>query len=179
MIGLDLIQCLKASGISRLIATAKYDFQAKAAREAGAAEVIMLEKGSDPVKEVLQLTGGTGADQVYEGVGGKTDIINQAIEMCRVGGRIVMTGIFDGKRPIDLLTLLLKEIPLLSSNSYSYTGMKRDYQIAVDLLTSGQVRHDFLVTHRFPLSEFRRAVDTAFDKKESHCLRAVFIHEKV
>jgi 2-desacetyl-2-hydroxyethyl bacteriochlorophyllide A dehydrogenase len=177
VIGIDLIQCLRAWGIANIIATAKYPFQAEAARKAGARETILLAKGVDPVKEVLRMTDGRGVDSVYEGVGGKTDVINEAVGMCRVGGRIVMTGIFDGQRPVDLLTMLFKEIPILSANSYSFTGMKRDYQIAVDLLTSGQVSHDYVVTHRFKLTEYKKALDTAFDKRGSQCLRVVFMHE--
>lgn len=88
-----------------------------------------------------------------------------------------MTGIFDGKRPIDLLTMLFKEVHILSANSYSFTGMRRDYQIALDLLGSGQATHDFMVTHRFPITEYEKAINTAFDKKGHRCLRAMFIHE--
>jgi 2-desacetyl-2-hydroxyethyl bacteriochlorophyllide A dehydrogenase len=177
VIGIDLIQCLKAWGVSKIIATAKYAFQAEAAEKAGSSDVILLENGIDLIAEVKRCNNGAGIDQVYEGVGGKTDVINQAIAMCREGGRIVMTGIFDGNRPIDLLTMLFKEIHLFSSNSYSFTEMKRDYEIAVDLLTNGKVSHDFVITHRYGLEEYESAINTAFDKDGSKCLRSVFMHE--
>ncbi len=175
VIGIDIIQCLKAWGIATIIATAKYPFQAEAAKKAGASHVVLLESGVDPVEEVLRFTDGKGVDQVYEGVGGKTDVINEAVRMCRRGGSIIMTGIFDGERPIDLLTMLFESVDILSSNSYSITGMKPDYEIALDLLASGQASHDFVVTHRFAPEEFVEAIDTAFDKKGNECLRAMFI----
>jgi len=177
VIGIDLIQCLKAWGTTTVFATAKYPFQAEAANRAGADEVILLKEGVNPVQEILELTGGKGVDAVYEGVGGRANVINEAIDMCRVGGRIIMTGIFDGERPVDLLKLLFKEVHLLAANSYSRTGVKRDYQIAVDLLASGKVDHEFVITHRFPLESWREAIATAFDKKNTGCLRAVIIHE--
>jgi len=177
VIGIDLIQCLKAWGVTKIYATAKYGFQGDAAREAGADEVILLQKDVDVVEEVRRLTNGRGVDAVYEGVGGRTDVINQAVKMCRPGGRVIMTGIFDGERPVDLLTMLFQEVHILSSNSYSTTGLKRDYQIAVDLLASGRVRHDFVVTHRYPLTQWRDAIETAFDKKGSGCLRSVMFHD--
>ncbi len=178
VIGIDLIQCLKAWGVTEVYATAKYPFQADAAHQAGADEVILLQGDVDPVEDVKRLTNGRGVDAVYEGVGGRTDVMNQAVKMCRLGGRVIMTGIFDGERPIDLLTMLFNEVHILSSNSYSTTGMKRDYEIAVDLLESGKVRHDFVVTHRYPLSEWRDAITTAFDKKGTGCLRSVMFHDQ-
>ncbi len=177
VIGIDLIQCLKAWGVTRVFATAKYEFQANAAHRAGADEVVLLTQDTDPVEEIRKLTDGRGVDAVYEGVGGRTNVINEAIKMCRVGGRVIMTGIFDGERPVDLLKMLFDEIHILSSNSYSTTGMIRDYQIAVDLLSSGRVSHDSLITHRFPISQWRDAISTAFDKRGTGCLRAVMLHE--
>ena len=178
VIGIDIIQCLRAWGVSRIIATAKYPFQAEAAGKAGASDVILLESGIDPVKELQRLTEGHGVDQVYEGVGGRTDVINEAIRMCRTGGTIIMTGIFDGKRPVDLLTMLFRSISILSSNSYSITGMKSDYRIALDLLAACQATHEHVVTHRFALADYERAISTAFDKKGNECLRAMFIHDE-
>ncbi|UCF10071.1 MAG: alcohol dehydrogenase catalytic domain-containing protein [Candidatus Bipolaricaulota bacterium] len=175
VIGVDLIQCLRAWGISEIIATARYHFQAEAAKKAGASAVVELGEGIDPVEEVLRLTDGRGVDQVYEGVGGKTDVVDEAIRMCRRGGLVIMTGIFDGRRPIDLLTMLFSGVSILSSNSYSITGMKSDYEIALDLLASGQATHDFVVTHRFAPEQFNEAIETAFDKKGNQCLRAMFV----
>ncbi len=176
VIGIDIIQCLRAWGVSNIIAIAKHPFQVDAAIKTGVTEVILLKENIDPVQEVRRITRGKGADQVYEGVGGRTDVIAQSVEMCRVGGCVIMTGIFDGRRPIDLLTMLFKEVHLLSANSYSFTGVRRDYQIALDLLASGQATHDSVVTHPFPISEYKRAINTAFDKQGSRCLRAMFIH---
>jgi len=38
VIGLDVIQCLRTAGVGTIIAVAKYDFQAEAARRLGASE---------------------------------------------------------------------------------------------------------------------------------------------
>ncbi|MFC2077987.1 zinc-binding dehydrogenase [Candidatus Bipolaricaulota bacterium] len=175
--GLDVIQCLRAWGITRIIATAKYPFQADAARQAGASEVVLLERGMDPVDEVLRMTDGEGVDQVYEAVGGSTDVINQGIRMCRKGGNVIMLGIFDGEMPVDLQRMIYRSISLLASSTYNRTGTTRDFQIALDLLGNGQVDHDLLVTHRFSLDEWREAVSSAFGKAGSACLRSVILHE--
>ncbi|MFC2077986.1 zinc-binding dehydrogenase [Candidatus Bipolaricaulota bacterium] len=176
--GLDVIQCLRAWGITRIIATAKYPFQADAARQAGASEVVLLEKGMDPVDEVLRMTDGEGVDQVYEAVGGSTDVINQGIRMCRKGGNVIMLGIFDGEMPVDLQRMIYRSISLLASSSYAFSGTSRDYWIALGLLASEQVLHEFLVTHRFPREEWRAAIEAAMHKGDERCLRAVIVDDR-
>jgi len=175
IIGLDTLQCVKTEGVSDVIAVAKYDFQAEAAERLGASEVISLEGGADPVEEVMKLTGSWGVDQVYECVGGNTDALQQSIEMCRPGGKAVMIGVFSGKRPIDLLDMMLREVDIISSNSYSTAGYKREYQIAMDLLAAGQVEHESLITYKLPIEEWQKALDVSINKKDNRTFKAMFV----
>jgi len=178
VVGIDVIQCLRAWGITRIIATAKYPFQAEAARQAGASEVVLLEEEVDAVDEVLRMTGGEGVDQVYEAVGGSTDAINQGIRMCRKGGNVIMLGIFDGVLPVDLQRMIFRSISVLASSSYAFSGPLRDYRIAMELLGSRNVTHDFLVTHRYSRAEWRAAIEAAMSKGRARCLRAVIVDDE-
>lgn len=177
VIGLDQIQCCRAEGVDNIIAVARYDFQADVAKQFGAKEVISMESGVDPVKEVLRLTGGAGVDQVYECVGGDTDAIDESIQMCRPGGNVIMIGVFSGRRPIDLLSMLLKEVNVLASNSYSNAGYTREYQIGMDLMANGRVNHEPFVTHRYAIEDFREAIDVAIHKRQNKCLRVEFVRD--
>jgi threonine dehydrogenase-like Zn-dependent dehydrogenase len=177
VVGLDMIQCLRVAGVSDVIAIAKYEFQAQAARRLGAREVITLHEGVDPVKEVMKLTAGWGVDQAYECVGGHTDAVDQCVAMCGVGGDVVMLGGASRPRPIDLQGMLLKEVNILSSNSYSTAGFRREFQIAMDMLRDGQVDHESLVTHRFAPEEYRQALDVAIHKSEYQAIKPMFIRE--
>jgi len=56
----------------------------------------------DVVAEVMQLTGGVGADAVIEVVG-MPDTLKQAIELARMGGRIVIAGVH--RQPVDGLNI--------------------------------------------------------------------------
>lgn len=176
IIGLDMIQCLRITGISDIIAVAKYEFQAEAAKHLGAREVILLE-GVDPVEEVRKLTAGWGVDQAYECVGGHTDAVARCVDMCASAGDVIMLGGASRPRPIDLQDMLLKEVNILSSNSYSTAGPKREFQIAMDLLSGGQVDHKSLVTHKFAPEEYRRALEVAINKKKHHTIKAMLIRE--
>ena len=86
-----------------------------------------------------------------------------------------MLGVFSGQRPIDLLTMILKEVDIISSNSYSTAGYQREYQIGMDLLASGQADHDSLITYRLPIEEWRKALDVSINKKENQTFKAVFV----
>ncbi len=175
IIGLDMIQCLRVEGVRDIIAIAKYPFQAEMAKKLGATEVILLEPGMDAVQEVMRLTQGWGVDQAYECVGGESDALDESVRMCRPGGCAVMLGVFSGRRPIDLLTMLLKEVNIISSNSYSTAGYQREYQIAMDLLRDGKVDHFSLITHKFSPEEYRQAIDVAIAKGKKQCIKSMFI----
>jgi L-iditol 2-dehydrogenase len=177
IIGLDMIQCLKVEGVKDIIGIAKYEFQADEARRLGATEIVLLEPGVDPVKEVMRLTDGWGVDQVYECVGGETDAIDESVAMCRMGGQAVMLGVFSGRRPIDLFLMLWHEVNIISSNSYSTAGHEREYQIAMDLLKDGKVDHKSLVTHRYPPSEFKAAIEMAIAKGKNQSIKTMFIRD--
>jgi threonine dehydrogenase-like Zn-dependent dehydrogenase len=177
IIGLDMIQTLRAEGVADIIAVAKYDFQAEAAKRLGAKEIILLDGEVNPVEEVMKLTDNWGIDQVYECVGGNTDALDQAVAMCRPGGNAVMLGVFSGHRPIDLLTMLLKEVNILSSNSYSTAGDKREFQISMDLLANGLIDHQSLVTHRFSPKDYKLAIDLAIEKGENKSIKTMFIRD--
>lgn len=177
IIGLDMIQMLRVEGLTDIIGVAKYDFQAQHAQRFGAKETIVLQNGVDPVEEVMRLTGGWGVDQVYECVGGDTDALDQSIAMCRPGGDAIMLGVFSGHRPIDLLTMLLKEVNILASNSYSTFEDKREFQISMDLLRDGLIEHKSLITHTYAPEDWKDAIDLAIGKGEHESIKTMFIRE--
>lgn len=176
IIGIDTIQCLKAAGLKDILAVSKYDWQGEMAKKYGATEVVVTEGKRDPVKEVMRLTQGWGVDQVYECVGGNTDALQESLGMVRPKGKIIMEGVFSGDRPLDLLTLLLRESPVMPSMCYSYYGDKREFQMALDLVSSGKVEQSSMITHRFPTVEWREAIQTAIDKHRTHASKVMFTY---
>jgi len=175
-VGLDLIQCLRLKGTA-IIAIARYTYQAELAQQLGASHIVTLASNVKPVEEVLRITGGIGADQVYECVGGQGDTLNQAIAMCRMGGMVVMVGEFYGLRPVDLFTMMMKEVPILTSNAYSTFGTQREFQVAMDLLRDGKVDHHRLITHRFDPQHYREAIDTSLARNVHHTIKSLFVRD--
>ena len=139
-------------------------------------DLVIASSRQDSVQAVMRLTQGWGVDQVYECVGGNTDALQEAVGMVRPKGKIIMEGVFSGDRPFDLLTLLLRESPVLPSMCYSYYEGKREFQMALDMVSSGKAEQASMITHRFAIQDWREAIQTAIDKHRTHASKAMFIY---
>lgn len=164
-IGLAAIAAAKALGARRVIASARYEQQGIMAREVGADVVTTSEKGAleDAVKSA---TGGLGADAVIETIGGRTiDTLDQSVACTRPQGRVVIVGGFREPLPFNFLGPLLTELTFVFSSCYGVVDGRHDYEVAVDMLSSGQAAFRKIVTHRYPLKDIQKGFATAFDKK--------------
>jgi L-iditol 2-dehydrogenase len=50
---------------------------------------------------------------------------------------------------------------------------------ALDVLAAGLLPHDVVITHQFPLEEYRNAVETAIHRDDSHAIKVVFRPEGI
>lgn len=173
VVGLSLVQVLHARGIGKLIAICKYPYQAELAKKCGASDVVLYNKDTI-VKDMMALTDGNGADQVYECVGGSSNAIDDAIHFTTRQGKIVMMGIFAGKPSIDLNAMFMSEISLISSNSYGMSGYRDEFAIAVDMLKHKQVDHQILISHRFKPEQYKEAIEAARGKDKSGAIKVLF-----
>jgi L-iditol 2-dehydrogenase len=140
----------------------------------GATDVICLEDASSPVAAVREISGSWGPDQVYECVGGESDALQQSIDMCCRGGKVILMGVFSGVRPLNLLTWLVKEVTIIPVNAYSRTGYHRQFETSLDMLASGRVQAKPLVTHVFDIEDWKMGLEAAYDKRTSHMIKGVF-----
>jgi threonine dehydrogenase-like Zn-dependent dehydrogenase len=80
--------------------------------------------------------------------------------------------------PVDLSSLWFRELKLSGSAMYSNGLLKgervRTYQLAVDLLARGDYPVQGLVSHLFPLRDYREAFRVAFDKRRHQSVKVVF-----
>jgi threonine dehydrogenase-like Zn-dependent dehydrogenase len=155
MIG--LCAALIARARAGLVAiTARHPHQQAAAEQLG---VTVLREG-----DVLPWAKDHRPDVVIETVGGAADTIDDAIRAVRRGGRVVVVGSFGAPKPVDLQTLMMKEIALLGSFCYG-TG-DREPEFATAARLTGRWRTDLqaLATHQFGLGDVAHAFETASDK---------------
>jgi NADPH2:quinone reductase len=156
-----VVQLAAASG-ARVIALASTQRKAAVARELGAHHAIALDNVQDPVAAVLDLTGGRGADIVYDGVGKDTFELSLALLATR--GQLVMYGAASGPPPSfqpGRLSGLVRDQPsngsltLKSVSASHYLATAHDRARAVDAVLE-DVREGRLtprVADRYPLPE--------------------------
>ncbi|MDH3599313.1 MAG: zinc-binding dehydrogenase [Candidatus Tectomicrobia bacterium] len=163
-IGLTAVAAARTLGAGRIFVTARHAQQAEMARSLGADEVLSPE-GTDLQEAVEAATEGRGADMTIETVGGRSgDTLQQAIEVTRMQGRIVVLGGFRRPITLDWLPPLIKEHSFVFAICYSILNGQHDYELAIDLLSSGKVPLQQIITHKFPLEEIQQGFATAYDK---------------
>lgn len=163
-IGLTAVAAARAMGAGNILVTARHEQQAALAKRLGA-DVALPPDGPALQEALADATEGRGADLTVETVGGHSDAtLKQAIEVTRMQGRIVILGGFRVPITLDWIPPLLKEQSIVFSSCYSVLDGRHDYEIAIDLMASGRVQLEQIVTHRLPLEDIQKGFDTAYDK---------------
>jgi threonine dehydrogenase-like Zn-dependent dehydrogenase len=142
------------------------DHQAKAATSG--ADVVLSSAADDLVKTLR----GVRPEIVVEAVGGQAPTLNQAIDTVAWRGEVAVLGSFTGPQTIDAGRMVNRETRLMFAIAYSRRDGIDDYDIAIEMLASGQFPLDSLVTHQFPLESIDEAFRVASDK-HSGAIRVV------
>jgi len=158
-IGLCVLQIVKGMGAENVIMVGR-GHRLGVAREIGADYAVDFEK-EDPPKRIMEITGGTGAEEVFECSGG-TGTIRQSVHSVRKGGRIALLGFYDQEIPFSSWTkVVLDEI--LIKGSRANPNVSED---VIRLFKRGILKGDKVVTHRFPLERYEEALDTFVHRKD-------------
>jgi threonine dehydrogenase-like Zn-dependent dehydrogenase len=187
IIGLTVINALRAlSPDCHITAMARYPHQEKMARNLGAHEVITEE---DPYVATARITGGKlytgqfkirmilgGFDVVYDCIG-SNQTLQDSLRWTRAGGTVVLAGVNLKPMHVDLTPVWYQEVNLIGLYAHGmeeWNGRKQPtYDLTADLLLQKKLPVDGLITHRFPLQDWRKAVRTAKDKR-SGAIKVIF-----
>lgn len=127
------------------------------AKQFGADAVVDVSK-EDLVERVRDVTGGEMADVVLDMSAGSTEPIIQALDAARVGGRVVLAGLKNGKPINGLVTdkIVAKELQILGGFSSTFSSL----EIALDILQAYHQRLGAVCSHSFALEAADLAVRT-------------------
>ena len=190
IVGMMATASLKALSDCRVIVIARYPHQAEIARGFGADEVIMQKQVDDLYAEIARLTDAQvlkpmigprflngGPDLVFDCVGHR-ETIDDAIRVTRAGGRIVIIGGLTVPRGIDWTPVWWKELAVkgtFCSSTETYQGKtQKTYAWAAELITSGKVKVDHLLTHIWKLDEYIQMIETATSKGDTGSIKQAF-----
>lgn len=152
-IGLSVMLPLLAAGIEAVYVTDPLDYRLDVARRAGATWCGNPDR-TDVVREIaarepLML------DTVFECCG-KQEALDQAAELLKPGGKLMLVGIpAEDRVSFCMDTLRRREICL-----QNVRRQNECVQPTLDLMASGKTRPEFMVTHRFGMEQAQEAMDT-------------------
>lgn len=149
-VGASVVQVARALGAGRVIAVDLAADKLEAARALGATDVVDAS-GGDAGEQVAELTGGRGADVVFEAIGHPATF-RQATELAADGGRCVMVGIAPvGKTAeVEITRLVRRKLQVLGS----FGGRPRsDLPRLMDLAVEGKLQLEGAISRRVGLGE--------------------------
>lgn len=145
MIGLLMVQVLRAAGCSRIFVADLENSRLEIAQTVGATAVI--PSGSDIAATTSQLTEGTGVDLAIEAVG-QNQTVRASIDSLRKGGTAVLVGNISPEVTLPLQKVVTRQIRLQGS-----CASAGEYPRAMELLASGAIQVKSLITAVAPLDE--------------------------
>jgi L-iditol 2-dehydrogenase len=116
------------------------------------ADCVVNVREENVVEVVRELSGGRGADIVYE-CSGSSSALACAWEAVRKEGTLVPVGVHGGTVETDFNKIMMKELRVIGSYGYVWTSWER----TVRLLSEGRMNLDALISHELPLERFEDA----------------------
>jgi len=155
-IGLLAIQALKARGCTVVAAADVAPERLELARRLGA-DAIIDTRTADPAAEMRRLTDGRGADVAVEAVG-LPATVRIAVESVRKGGALALVGNFSPEVPLQLQSVVTREMTLFGS-----CASNGEYPACLELMARRRVDVRPLISAVAPLAEgpswFKRLYD--------------------
>ncbi len=160
----------KRMGASQIVVIGGSKERLNLCKEFGATHLLnRRERSADErLEAVLQLTGGRGADVVFEAAG-THGAAEESLNLARKGGTCLMAGYAQpaGTEAIDFFTQVVRKHLTIQGIWVSDTRHTRH---AMELVLSQQAQFAKLITHRFALSDANEALQV-MNRKEA--LKAV------
>ncbi|HEX7751686.1 MAG TPA: NAD(P)-dependent alcohol dehydrogenase [Novosphingobium sp.] len=155
-IGLCATAGARLMGASAVIGVEAVPARAALAGRMGADHVVDFTK-TDPVSEILRLTGGRGVDVAIEALG-RQETFEAALRVLRPGGTLSSLGVYstDLKIPLDAFAAGLGDHRIVTSLC---PGGKERMRRLMATVATGRFDAAPLVTHRFALDDIERAYD--------------------
>ena len=166
-LGLAVLEVIKQTAATWVGAVDVLDSRLETAKKMGA-DLTVNAKTEDPVAAILEQTGG-GADRVIECVGtyeefpGQPGPVQQAVQMSRNGGRIVVMGLGSQLTPVFWKECVFKELQIVGSRV-----TLGDYPRALRLMELGKLHPDLLISEVLQLHELDKAFHLLEENPEKY-----------
>jgi 2-desacetyl-2-hydroxyethyl bacteriochlorophyllide A dehydrogenase len=162
--GLLIAELSKKTGAPAVVVTGRTKTRLEVAKRMGIDEAVVAD---DSQERVLNRIAPLGFDVVFEATG-SAQTAERAFKFVKRGGKIVLYGLVPAEHQATLnpFDVCRKDLHLIGSFSSVNTCM-----LASELLASRVIQVDHLISHRFPLKDWGKAIDTARDPAK--CMRSI------
>ncbi|MEI7836393.1 MAG: alcohol dehydrogenase catalytic domain-containing protein [Planctomycetota bacterium] len=190
VLGLGVISALRATGFTgRIDALDRAGYLKPLAESFGAEGYLQLGSGPERYEEIARRTGATvqrvrfgnymlsgGYDVIFDCVG-SAGSISESLKWTAARGTVVCVGTGHGGR-VDLTPLWFRELSLKGAygRQREHLGGRRvdTYALVHELMLAGRLKTDGLLTHTFPLGEYRQAFTVAMNKGAHRAVKVAF-----
>ena len=164
--GLLLAQLIASGGASSVTVAAPTQFKLDRAAALGATSTVLISR-DDPqgnAAKVRDASGGEGYDVVVEATG-STAIGDLCVPLTRNGGTVLVYGVTRGDEVVTFhpFDVFRREITIKGS----FAEMT-SFGAAIAALRAGRARTDGIITHRFPLDQYGKALDALANDRTAH-----------
>src|SRR5213592_1540055 len=157
LVGLGAVAGCRLQGAERIVAVDLSADRLELARGQGATD--LLVGGPDTVQQILDLTGGFGADYTFEATG-LVAVMRQAVESARMGwGLATVCGVAGRGETLDVVPRYLITGRRVAGSSFG--GVKGRDQVPqfVDRYLAGEIDVDAFVSHKLTLEDVNRGFE--------------------
>jgi len=167
-IGLLIAQIVKVYGASRTFITDIATENVTIAGRIGVDYPLKIGDSSNDLRNlVMEKTNSRGVDLAFNTVGTSASIL-ESLQILKKGGTLVLMAAREDELSLPSL-LLSAERTIRTSSNAMYT----DFPKAIELVSTGQVKVEPLITHRFALSGALNAFEVACNKNKTGAVKVI------
>ncbi|KAL8702924.1 MAG: hypothetical protein Q9201_003904 [Fulgogasparrea decipioides] len=146
-IGLAVIQCLKARGAEKIIASEVAPGRQEFAKRFGADYVLDPTK-DDIVARVRELCGGVGADIAFDAAGVQAGL-DQALKAIRAQGTLVNIAVWEKRAQLQMNDLVFRERKYVGVTTY----VQGDFRHVLDAIAAGTLKPEPMITGKIQMDQ--------------------------
>jgi len=148
--GLFYVQLLKAAGLNRITLIGMNEKRLSLGQTFGADQCVNIRSTDLNTLQLMNTQ-----DIVIDAAGVEASL-QASIDVLKPGGQLLLFGLPEKPFPVDIHTIVMKELTLLGS-----TNAPDVWPRVIDMLANNTVNVKALITHRFEFDQLNEAVDYA------------------
>lgn len=168
--GLLLAQLLLHGGAGRVTVAGPTEFKLRLAKSFGIDRVVQVSRSSPvAIAQTLREMAPQGYDVAIDATGASA-VVEQLPGLVRDGGTVMVYGMCDEQDSVAWSPYEIFRRQLTIKGSFAQVNC---FERSLAFLRSGRIQTEGIVTHRFPLVEYGKALDAL--RADSTCLKAVIV----